>query len=101
MGYVHRQAALLLEVIESYRNREVGLGFVVKRLEALMDAVPADGWRAELFQAVLVLEQIHAFSVTEKKNLTDTDQLKVAEVLSDLESFAAKSLHASDFDSPT
>lgn len=84
-GFVGWQTRLIRDAIIAYRVGNLDLNGLVQRIEAVSSVIEVDAWRDRLFAAVLVLEQVNAASINEKRCLGEEEVTDVSSALSELD----------------
>lgn len=90
--FVVRQIRLVRDAIIGYRVGNIDLNDLVQRIEAVSGVIDVDAWKDRLFAAVLVLEQVNAASLNEKRCLSEEEVADVSSALSELDA------HVGDID---
>ncbi|MHA7602740.1 hypothetical protein ACX12L_22755 [Alicycliphilus sp. T452] len=80
-----RQITQMRLVISDFREGKVSLGGLLSKLEGAARAFDQNFWEHEVFAIVLELEQINVDIVEERRGLTDSERLKVEELIFGLE----------------
>lgn len=84
-SYVARQLELMRGFTSSYRSREISLDLLVRRIEALLDAIESDALRSSIFPSLLSIEQVNAVSLEVGGELDLRQEAIVDSALVDLE----------------
>jgi hypothetical protein len=84
-SFLVRQVAILRQLIDSYRKRRLGLDSFIQRVESVNDAIDSEVWRDKIFPIILLMEEVNAFALYEKRVLTESDKVLVEDSLCKLE----------------
>ncbi|WP_435458045.1 hypothetical protein [Variovorax sp. LT2P21] len=86
--FLARQFSLLREASTAYRSREMSLGRLVGRIEAIGNVIGGDFWDS-IFNVVLDLESINSELIDKNREITDLERESVLESLVRLEEVIA------------
>ena len=86
--FLKRQLALIRQVVVDYRSGSLGLNELVHRVEALGNVIGGKLWDEQLFEVVLDLERVNSEAIDKRRQLTQAEHERVAEILRQLDAIA-------------
>lgn len=83
---IERQVQHLLEFIAYYQSGRISLNSLVLKIEGIRAVIDSEKIKEQLYLAVLILEQINASALEEKRDLTEAEYNSIAQSLDELDS---------------
>lgn len=83
--FLARQTAVLLELINDYREGALSLNKLIQRIEGVGAVIGSDIWTDLLFPLVLSMEEINAVTLNANRSLTEIEKIKIEISLLELE----------------
>jgi hypothetical protein len=99
-SFLVRQVTILRQFIDAYRKGRLGLNSLIQRVESVNDVfssvIASEVWGDKIFPIILLMEEVNAFALYEKRALTEPDKVLVDDSLCKLEILLANILETND-----
>jgi hypothetical protein len=88
--FFDRQIAVLHQLIGDYREGKLTLNTVIQRVQAVGDVLEIDAWKEAVFPIIWSMEQISAFALEAKQDLTEEENDSIKNSLLELEALIGR-----------
>lgn len=84
-----RQFAVMREIINSYRNKRLGLNTLIQKILGIGEIINDNQWKEGVFPFVLEMEQINADVINSGEDLTEKDKVELEKYIVGIEELIA------------
>ena len=88
--FFDRQIKNLRQTIDDYRAGRLTLNTLIQRIQGIGDVLEDDEWKQAVFPIIWSMEQINAFALEEKQDLTEKETRSIENSLLELEAFIGR-----------
>ena len=88
--FFDRQIKILRQTIDDYRAGRLTLNTLIQRIQGIGDVLEDDEWKQAVFPIIWSMEQINAFALEEKQDLTEKETRSIENSLLELEEFIGR-----------